>query len=186
MFSILCLLIVFPFWLLLSASFSSSEALATVGYQVWPKPIDFSSYEYVFKNPGQILQAYKVTFIFSILKMVLSVLLMALVAYPLTKKDLPGRNAINFYLYFTTLFGGGLVATYILMTKFLHLNDTIWVYIIPGLINPWYVFMIRTRIALLPPVARTVLTNTCASAFAFARSVDEGELQSPSPLSISL
>lgn len=144
MFSILCLLIVFPFWLLLSASFSSSEALATVGYQIWPKPIDFSSYEYVFKNPGQILQAYKVTFIFSILKMVLSVLLMALVAYPLTKKDLPGRNAINFYLYFTTLFGGGLVATYILMTKFLHLNDTIWIYILPGLLSPWSIFMMRT------------------------------------------
>lgn len=76
--------------------------------------------------------------------MVLSVLLMALVAYPLTKKDLPGRNAINFYLYFTTLFGGGLVATYILMTKFLHLNDTIWIYILPGLLSPWSIFMMRT------------------------------------------
>lgn len=143
-FSILCLLIVFPFWLLLSASFSSSEALSTVGYQIWPKPIDFSAYSYVFKNPGQILQAYKITFIFSALRMVFSLLMMALVAYPLTKKDLPGRNAINFYLYFTTLFSGGLVPTYILITKFLHLNDTLAVYILPGLLSPWHVFMMRT------------------------------------------
>ena len=143
-FAILCLLIVFPFWLLLSASLSNGEVLATKGYQIWPNPVDFSSYKYVFENPQQILRAYGVTFVFSSVTMVLAVLCMAMVAYPLSRSNLKGRNVINFYLYFTMLFGGGLVPTYILIAKFLHLNDNIWVYILPALINPWHVFMIRT------------------------------------------
>ena len=68
-FVILCMLIVFPFWLLVSASFSSSESLALNGYQLWPKPFDLSAYQYVFKNPTSILRAYGVTFIFSIISM---------------------------------------------------------------------------------------------------------------------
>lgn len=148
--SILCLMVVFPFWLLISASLSDPDTLAKVGYQIWPNPFDFSAYEYIFKNPQQILNAYKVTAIFSISSMVLSVLLMSMIAYPLSRKSLRGRNAINFFLYFTTLFSGGLVPTYLLTAKFLHLNDTIWVYILPTLISPWYVFMMRTQFANIP------------------------------------
>ena len=143
-FAIVCLIIIFPFWLLLSASFSNADVLATNGYQIWPKPFDISSYKYVFQNPQQILRAYGVTFIFSVATMVLSVLLMAMVAYPLSRDNLKGRSVINFYLYFTMLFSGGLVPSYLLIARTLHLNDTIWVYILPGLISPWYVFMMRT------------------------------------------
>lgn len=143
-FIVLCLLIIFPFWLLLSASFSSAESLAINGYQLWPKPFDLSAYKYVFGNPTEIVRAYGLTFIFSITSMFLSVLLMSMIAYPLARTGLRWKKEINFYLYFTMLFHGGLVPTYILISKVMHLNDTIWVYIIPGLINPWYVFMIRT------------------------------------------
>ena len=143
-FVFLCLLIVFPFWLLLSASFSDAGALATKGYQIWPHPFDFSAYEYIFKNTEQILRAYGITFVFSIATMILAVLCMSMIAYPLARKSLRGRNVINFYLYFTMLFGGGLVPSYLLISRTLHLNDTIWVYILPALINPWYVFMMRT------------------------------------------
>ena len=69
---------------------------------------------------------------------------MAMVAYPLSRTKLKGRNAINFYIYFTMLFGGGLIPTYLLVASTLHLNNTIWVYILPTLISPWYVFMMRT------------------------------------------
>ncbi len=148
--SIVCLLVVFPFWLLIAASLSDPDTLAKVGYQVWPNPFNFTAYEYVFRNPGQILQAYKITAIYSIVSMVLSVVFMSMIAYPLSRKTLRGRNAINFFLYFTMLFGGGLVPSYLLIAKFLHLNDTIWVYILPSLISPWYVFMMRTQFANIP------------------------------------
>ena len=143
-FAVLCFLIVFPFWLLVSASLSNSAVLAVKGYQVWPSPVDFSSYAYVFKNPDRILRAYGVTASFSVICMVMSVMLMSMVAYTLSRENLRGRGAINFYLYFTMLFNGGLVPTYIIVAKILHLNNTLWVYILPNLINPWYVFMIRT------------------------------------------
>lgn len=143
-FAVLCFLIVFPFWLLVSASLSDSAVLAAKGYQVWPNPVDFSSYAYVFKNPDRILRAYGVTATFSVISMVMSVLLMSMVGYTLSRDNLRGRGAINFYLYFTMLFNGGLVPTYIITAKILHLNNTLWVYILPNLINPWYVFMIRT------------------------------------------
>lgn len=149
-FSVLCLAILFPFWLLVSASFSNSESIAVNGYQIWPKPFDLEAYKYVFKIPQQILRAYGVTFIFSVAAMFLSLILMAMIAYPLSRKGLKGRSAINFYLYFTMLFNGGLVPTYLLIAKTLHLNDTIWVYILPGLISPWYVFMMRTFFAGIP------------------------------------
>ena len=143
-FAILCLLIIFPFWLLVSASLSDSATLAAKGYQILLNPVDFSAYLYVFKNPQQILRAYGVTAVFSVATMLLGVLLMSMIAYTLSRDCLKGKSVINFYLYFTMLFGGGLVPTYIVTAKLLHLNNTIWVYILPALINPWYVFMIRT------------------------------------------
>lgn len=143
-FIILCALIIIPFLLLVSISISNEADISAFGYSLWPKNIDFSAYSYVFKNPTRILKAYGVTGIFSVVSMVFGVLLMAMLAYPLSRKSLKGRRGLSLLLYFTMLFSGGMVPSYILITKYLHLNDTIWVYILPSLIVPWYVFMIRT------------------------------------------
>lgn len=149
-FSVLCLIVVIPFVMVVSVSLSNEQDIIREGYSLFPKNIDFSAYKYLFKNPLTLLNAYKVTAIFSIITMVLSTLLMALLAYPLTVKELKGRDKISFYLYFTMLFSGGLVPSYILITQYLHLADTIWVYILPGLISPWYVFMMRTFMQGIP------------------------------------
>ncbi len=149
-FTVICALIIFPFWLIVSASLSSASQLAKEGYQMLPRPVDFSAYKVVFENPGQVLRAYWVTFVFSAATMVLGVLFMAMIAYPLSRKSLRGRGAINFYLYFTMLFSGGLVPTYIIISSMLHLNNTMWVYILPALISPWYTFMMRTFFSGIP------------------------------------
>ena len=141
---VLCFLIIAPFLLLVSVSISNETDIIYEGYKFIPQHIDFSAYKYIFKNPASILNAYKITAIFSLVSMVLGVFLMSLIAYPISCRGLRGKRFVSFYLYFTMLFGGGLVPTYILITQYLHLNDTIWVYIIPGLISPWNVFMIRT------------------------------------------
>ena len=143
-FTILCVLTIFPFLLLVSVSISSAEAVAKFGYQLIPQQISWDAYIFVFENPQTILRAYGVTFIVSLLFMVFGVLLMAMVAYPLSRSKLKGRNVINFYIYFTMLFGGGLIPTYLLVASTLHLNNTLWVYILPHMISPWYVFMMRT------------------------------------------
>ncbi len=143
-FIIMCLVVIFPFWMLVSISISAEADIVQHGYAIFPKNIDFSAYKYIFEKPDAVLNAYKVTAIFSFASMVLGVLLMAMLAYPLTERKLKGKKAISFYLYFTMLFSGGLVPLYMLNTRYLHLDDTIWIYIIPTLISPWYVFMMRT------------------------------------------
>jgi len=143
-FIVLCALIVLPFVMLVSVSFSNEQDVIKNGYSIWPRQLDTSAYKYIFKNPGAIINAYKVTAIFSVLGTFLSVLFMAMLAYPLSKRNLRGKKGISLYIYFTMLFSGGLVPTYILITRYLHLNDTIWVYVLPGMISPWFVFMMRT------------------------------------------
>ena len=149
-FVIVCVLIIIPFWLVVSVSLSNEKDIIDTGYRMFPLHFDTAAYKYLFKNPASILNAYKVTAIFSAAATFLSVLLMAMLAYTLSKPGIKGKNVIAFFVYFTMLFNGGLVATYILITQYLHLGNTIWVYIIPGLISPWYVFMIRTFFNGLP------------------------------------
>lgn len=143
-FSILCILVIFPFVMLVSISFSRESDIINYGYSIIPKHFDLAAYKYVFSNSKAIVNAYAVTALYSVLATVLSTLIMAMCAYPISKHYLRGRNGISFYLYFTMLFSGGLVPLYILNTRYLHLNDTLWIYIIPTLLNPWYVFMMRT------------------------------------------
>ena len=164
-FIILCAIIVFPFLLLVAVSLSNEQDIALHGYNLVPKHIDFTAYRYVLKSPDTLLQAYKVTGIASVAYMAISVVLMSMIAYALTVKGLKGRSLISFLLYFTMLFSGGLVPSYILITRYLHLNDTIWVYIIPGLISPWYIFMMRTFMQGLPEALRESAKIDGASEF---------------------
>ena len=138
--AILCLIIIVPFILVVSISLSNENDIVDYGYKFLPMNLDFSAYKYVFKNPISVLNAYKITIFYSVVSMVLSVLVMAMLAFVLSRRGLKGRGAI----YFTMLFSGGMVPGYILISQYLHLSDTILVYIVVGLISPWYVFMLRT------------------------------------------
>ena len=149
-FVVLCAAVLAPFVLLASVSLSNEKDVVLSGYKFWPENFDLSAYKYIFKNPTSIINAYKITIIFSVSSMVLSVILKSLIAYALSWGNMRGKKFISFYLYFTMLFNGGLVPTYILMTQYLHLDDTIWIYICTGLISPWNIFMMRTFFNGLP------------------------------------
>ncbi len=142
--TLLCLGIFIPFWILVSVSFSSEADISYYGYRLIPKNFDLSAYQYVFKHPATILNAYKVTAIFSTAGTVLSVVMVSLFAYPLSRSIFKIRNKLSMFIYFTTMFGGGLVPMYILITQYLHLDNTIWVYIIPGAFSVWSAFVMRT------------------------------------------
>lgn len=143
-FVIISLLVIFPFILLVSTSLSNETDIALYGTKIIPRRIDLTAYKYVWKNGNMILQAYKVTGFVSIVSMILGTFLKALIAYPLSRQNYRKRGFIAFYLFFTMLFHGGMVSTYILITRYLHLDDTIWVYILRGLLSPWHIFMMRT------------------------------------------
>lgn len=146
----LAICIVVPFLILVGVSFSEEKDVIENGYKLIPEHFSLVAYKYVLKNSAQILQAYKVTIIFSAVGTFLAVWVMSLLAYGLSRTDLPGRKYINIFVFIPMLFGGGLVPTYLLITRYLHINDTMLVYILPGLVSVWYVFMIRTFFQGLP------------------------------------
>ena len=149
-FIIMSILFVIPFVLLISISLSNEIDIGLYGYRFIPLNLDLAAYEFLMKNPMTIIDAYKVTIGSAVIGTALSVFLMSLIAYPLSKKGLKGRNGISFFVFFTMLFSGGLVPSYILITQYLHLDDTFWVYIFPSLINAWNIFLLRTFFTSIP------------------------------------
>ena len=149
-FVLFSLTFILPLLMILSISFTSEDTLIREGYKLIPSEFDMLAYKYIFKNPTQLIDAYKTTIFYSVLGTFLSVLVMALLAYPLSKRTFKYRNGIMMYVYFTMLFSGGLIPTYILNTQYLHLGNTIWIYIFPSLASAWHVILIRSFFQGLP------------------------------------
>ncbi len=149
-FICLCLAYILPFILLISISISSEAAIKEYGYTLFPKVLDFAAYKQIFRNPDTMINAYKTTIIFSLATTVLAIIVTALAAYPLSRKNCKFRKQFSFFLFFTMLFSGGLVPSYLINTRFLHLDDTIWIYILPSIISAWNVIVVRTFFQGLP------------------------------------
>ena len=149
-FIIISCMYIIPFMLLISISISNEGYLKKQGYSLIPRQIDFEAYKQIFRNPNAILDAYGVTIIFTVMTVLLGVIIMCMAAYPLSRKNCKFRNAFSFYLFFTMLFSGGLVPSYIINSKYLHIDNTIWVYILPGIMSAWYTFIIRSFFQGLP------------------------------------
>lgn len=139
-----------PFAMLVSVSLTDETTLYQKGYSLIPPKLDTLAYELVFKNPDGMIQAYIVTITFTLTATVLSTIVMALLAYPLARPNFIWKNQLNFFVYFTMLFSGGLVPSFLLITNVLHLDNTIWVYILPGLVSAYNVMIIRTNYRSIP------------------------------------
>lgn len=136
---------VIPFIILVSSSFSSEEALALYGYGLVPRGFTLNAYSYLRGVIGDILRAYGMSLVYTTVGTICNVVLSVLFAYPLSVKDLPGRKFIAFFLFFTMLFNGGFVPTYLIYSNIFHINDTPAALIVPYLLmNPFFVIMVRT------------------------------------------
>lgn len=135
-----------PVLLVISISVSSSQSIIKNGYQFWPSEFSIDAYKYLIKVGDTMWRAYGNTIFYTIVGTVLSLLIMSMFAYALSRKTLKGRIFLAFFTYFTTLFGGGLVPGYILTTKYLQIDNTIWVFILPGLVSAFHVMMLRSFI----------------------------------------
>lgn len=149
-FIVLVLMYIIPFILVISISFSDETSLIRNGYSLIPHVFSLEAYKMVFNNPAQIFQSYKVTIIFTVTATALSVLVMGVMAYPLSRPNFRFRGPLSFYVLFTMLFSGGMVPTYLLIVKYLHMDNTIWVYILPGLVSAYNLIIIRTNYRSLP------------------------------------
>ncbi len=142
--------VMLPLVLVVSASFTSENAIGQYGYSLIPREFSLYAYQYIFQSGAQILQSYGVSTLVTLVGSGLSLLVMALIAYPLSRADFAWRKPLSFYVFFTMLFNGGLVPFYILMTQYLHLQNTLVSLILPYLVVPFYVLLLRTYFAGLP------------------------------------
>lgn len=151
LFVVISLIFIIPFILVVAISFTKESSITQYGYSLIPKVFSSEAYRVIFKNPHTIVSAYKVTIFFTAVTMVLSVFVTGLMAYPLSRQACKFRNFLSFFIFFTMLFNGGLVPSYLVNTKMLHLGNTVWIYILPGIVSAWNIIIIRTFYQGLPP-----------------------------------
>jgi putative aldouronate transport system permease protein len=147
LFALLCL---FPFALMITSSFMQEKEIISEGFKLFPKSISLSAYKYLLNNPQKILNAYKITIILTVFGTILGLFFMSMAGYVLNRKDFKYRNFFSFFIYFTTLFSGGLIPSYILMVQFLHLKDNILAMLLPAMISAWSIFLMRNFMKSIP------------------------------------
>lgn len=143
-FILLSIIFLVPLILLISVSFSSETSIIENGFKLIPAETSMEAYRFIFKNPDQIINSYFITTVITVIGTFIGMLIMLMCAYTLARKNFSYKKALSFFIFFTMLFNGGLVPTYILMTKYLHLRNTIWALIFSGMINVWHIFILRT------------------------------------------
>jgi len=141
LYSAICIL---PFLLVLGISLSSEKSLVDFGYHIFPKIISANAYIFIANEASSLLKSYGVTIYATLLGTALSVMITTLFAYPLSRKDFKYRNIFSFIIFFTMIFHGGMIATYMIYVETLHVRDNLIVYLLPFLINAWNVILMRT------------------------------------------
>ena len=139
LFAIACLI---PLLLVLSSSFTSQASLNINGYKLIPSELSVSAYSLLFKS-GTVGPAYGVTIFVTVVGTVLSMLVTCACAYAISCKSMYYRGTVAFFIYFTMLFNGGLVPTYLWVTKYLGPSDSLWSLILPSLVNAWNLLLMR-------------------------------------------
>lgn len=142
LFSLACIL---PFVLLFITSVTDDHTIAIEGYSFFPSKFSLSAYEYLWREAGQIFHAYGITILITVIGTFASLLITSLLAYPLSRKDMPGGTVIAFFVFFTLLFNGGLVPTYLIYTQMFDIKNTLFALLIPWLLmNGFNVMLMRT------------------------------------------
>ncbi len=146
----ICVLCIVPLISIVSISLSPETDLIRNGYALFPRAIDWTGYIYVLNDPTMIGNSYMVSIALTVIGTLLSLILTAGISYALSRSDFRFRNWLSFFLFFTMLFSGGLVPWYMLISKYLQLKNTIWALIVPYLITPWFVLVLRTFMQKIP------------------------------------
>jgi len=147
LFSICCVL---PFWMIIASSFASEASIRTSGFCLWPREYSTFSYELLFKAPEQMLGAYAVTVGLTVVGTLIGLFIISMTGYALQRRDFPLRNGIMFYIYFTSLFSAGLVPFYLLMKQTLNLTNTYFAILLPLLMNPWLIVLMKNFVKAIP------------------------------------
>lgn len=145
--SILCIL---PFILIISASFTEERSITLYGFSLIPRAFSLNAYRLIFQHPKQILGSYGVTIGMTAIGTITGLFIISMTGYALQRPDFPLRNIISFYIYFTTLFSGGLIPFYMLITQTLKLKDNYLAVLLPLLMTPWLIILMKNFLKSIP------------------------------------
>lgn len=135
---------VFPFIFVIIISLTSEQSLLEHGYSIFPKEWSLDAYKYLIQSGGALAQSYMVTIVVTILGTIINVSMVSSYAYAISRKGFKYRRQFTFLVFFTMLFGGGMVPSYIVMTQVLGLKNTIWALILPLAFNSFNIIVMRT------------------------------------------
>ncbi len=153
-FTLLSAACLIPFVLLISSSFTQEDEIIKNGYSFFPAVFSTEAYQYLLGSGSSIFRSYGITILVTVIGTTAGLFMTALLAYPISRGDYPARNKIAFIVFFTMLFNGGLVPSYLVYTQLFHIKDTIWALIVPGLLmNGFNVMLMRTFFRTSIPMA---------------------------------
>ena len=144
----IAIVMIYPMYYVIILSFSDGTEALKGGIFLWPKGFTFANYMAVFAKT-ELLRAFIISIVRTLLGTGISVLLIALLAYALCVKTLPGRKFFNVFFFFTTIFSGGAIPTLILL-KQMNLLDSFLVYIVPAVYSFFNMLIIRTQFEGIP------------------------------------
>jgi len=147
---LLALFCLLPLVFVISISFSNEKDIIRNGYAMFPRVFSLEAYRMLLKEPGQLLQSYSVSIFISVIGSIFALTISSMIAYVLTRKDFKASRIITFMIFFPLLFQSGLVPFYIYVVKFLNLKNTLTILIIPYLVIPWLVLLLKGFIAQIP------------------------------------
>ena len=144
--TILSILCVLPFIVIISGSLTDNLTILKEGFRIFPRKLTGEAYRTIFRSPEGIIQAYKMNFYYTFMGTTLGLLVITLTAYVISRKDFKYRNHVSFLIYFTTIFGGGMIPWYMMYTNVLNLRGTTLAIWFPALMSPFLVILMRTFI----------------------------------------
>ncbi len=147
LFSIACII---PFWVMIISSFASENTILRLGYSLWPKEFSVFAYGVIFSNVKLIIGSYAVTIILTGIGTAVGLFIIAMTGYALQRPDFAYRNKISFFIYFTTLFSGGLIPYYLMIAKYMNLKDNYLAVLLPLLMSPFHIILMKNFLKSIP------------------------------------
>lgn len=144
LFAALAALCILPFIFVLIISLTSEQSLRLNGYRFWPDEWSLEAYRYIFTSGNQILRSYGITITVTILGTLIGLAIMTTYAYALSRKTFAYRKFFTKLIFIPMLFSGGMVASYMVVTRFLDLKNTIWALILPICVSSFNIIILRT------------------------------------------
>jgi len=147
LFAFICIV---PFWVVVVGSFSDEKAILVNGFSLWPQEPTTFAYSLVFRQPDRIVGAYVLTILLTVIGTAVGLMGTSMAAYAMSRPDFVHRNVIALFIYFTTLFTGGLIPWYILITRYLNLKNNYLVLLLPALFSQFNIILMRNFMKGIP------------------------------------